>query len=73
MKRWIEFQNERHAWPQGFGKIALEAFEEPGSDILRADARSLKNGFRVRIQVENGFLRLLGRIITMRTDGRQDL
>ena len=53
--------------------MVLAAFEEEGSDVLRADARLLKNGFRLRIQAERGFLRLLGSIIAQRIDGRQAL
>ena len=73
MTEWIKLQNANKAWPQNFGEMALAAFDEAGSDVLRADARLLKNGFRVRIQAERGFLRLLGSVIAQRIDGNQDL
>lgn len=70
---WVKLQTANKAWPQRFGETALQAFEEDGSDVLRADARTLKNGFRVRIQAERGFLRLLALIIAQRIDGSQAL
>jgi hypothetical protein len=73
MTEWIKLQNANEAWPPRVGKMVLAAFEEEGSDVLRADARLLKNGFRLRIQAERGFLRLLGSIIAQRIDGRQAL
>jgi len=49
--------------------LARQAFETPGSDVLRMDATPIENGFRMRIQVENGFLRLLGLAIARGIDG----
>jgi len=66
-------QNPRRGNRGRFGEMALEAFSEAGSDVLRVDARAIENGFRVRMQVENGFLRLLGSMIAGRIDRSQDL
>lgn len=73
LTEWININQSDRDQPGRFAALALEAFEADGSDIIRADARSLKNGFRFRVQVENGFLRLLGLAIARRIDGSQDL
>lgn len=73
MSEWILISQSERDQPGRFASLALEAFAEEGSDILRADARALKNGFRVRVQVENGFLRLLGLAIAAQIDSNQDL
>lgn len=73
LTEWININQQERTKPGRFAALALEAFEADGSDIIRADARSLKNGFRFRVQVENGFLRLLGMAIARRIDGSQDL
>lgn len=73
LTEWIQINQSDRETPGRFAALALEAFEADGSDIIRADARSLKNGFRVRIQVENGFLRLLGLAISRRIEGSQNL
>ncbi|MDA1163811.1 MAG: hypothetical protein O3B13_11970 [Planctomycetota bacterium] len=73
MKEWVRVRNEDRDKPRPFADLALEAFKAEGSDVLRADAKLLDNGFRVRIQVENGFLRLLGLAISRQIDGNQAL
>ena len=73
LTEWIHINQSDREQPGRFAALALEAFEADGSDIIRADARSLKNGFRVRVQVENGFLRLLGLAISRQIDGNQAL
>jgi hypothetical protein len=73
LTEWININQSDRDQPGRFAELALQAFEADGSDIARLDARTLKNGFRVRVQVENGFLRLLGLAIATRIDGGQDL
>ena len=73
LTEWININQSDRDQPGRFAALALEAFDADGSDIARLDARTLKNGFRVRIQVENGFLRLLGLAVASRIDGSQDL
>ena len=59
--------------PGRFNQLASEAFDATGSDVVRLDAKAIENGFRIRLQVENGFLRLLGMGIAGRIDRSQDL
>lgn len=73
LTEWIQINQSDRETPGRFATLALEAFDADGSDIIRADARSLKNGFRVRVQVENGFLRLLGMAISRQIDSNQAL
>ena len=73
LTEWIQINQSDRDQPGRFAALALEAFKEDGSDVLRADARSLKNGFRFRVQAENGFLRLIGLAISARMDRNQDL
>lgn len=73
LTEWININQSDRDQPGRFAALALEAFEADGSDIIRADARSLKNGFRVRVQVENGFLRLFGLAISRQIDSNQAL
>ncbi|MHC4877193.1 MAG: hypothetical protein ACYTGL_11920 [Planctomycetota bacterium] len=56
-----------------FNELASQAFEEPGSDVLRVDSRPIENGFRIRAQFENGFLRLIGLAIAGQIDRQTDL
>jgi hypothetical protein len=60
--RWIQQQasSRPDGQPGRFGRFALQAFEEEGSDIIRLDARPIENGFRLRAQFENGWLKLVG-------------
>jgi hypothetical protein len=73
LTEWININQSDRDQPGRFAALALQAFEADGSDVARLDARTLKDGFRIRIQVENGFLRLLGLAIAGRIDGNQDL
>lgn len=73
LTEWININQSDRDQPGRFAALALQAFEADGSDVARLDARTLKDGFRVRIQVENGFLRLLGLAVAGRIDGNQDL
>jgi hypothetical protein len=73
LTEWIHINQSDRDQPGRFAALALEAFEADGSDIIRADARSLKNGFRIRVQIENGFLRLLGLAISRQIDSSQAL
>jgi hypothetical protein len=73
LSEWIHLNQSDRDEPGRFAALALQAFEQNGSDVLRVDARALKNGFRFRIQAENGFLRLLGLAIASRIDGNQAL
>lgn len=73
LTEWININQSDRDQPSRFAALALQAFEADGSDVARLDARTLKDGFRVRIQVENGFLRLLGLAVAGRIDGNQDL
>jgi hypothetical protein len=73
LTEWININQSDGDQPGRFAALALEAFDANGSDVIRADARLLKNGFRVRIQFENGFLRLIGLAISGRIERRQAL
>ncbi len=53
--------------------MALDAFDDAGSDILRIDGRPIENGFRVRLQFERGFMRLLAMAISRQIDRNLDL
>lgn len=73
MNQFVRMRNENRETPGRFGELAKDAFSGAGSDVLRVDGKAIENGFRVRMQVENGFLRLLGSLITGRIDRSQDL
>lgn len=73
LTEWININQSDGDQSGRFAALALEAFDANGSDVIRADARLLKNGFRVRIQFENGFLRLIGLAISGRIERRQAL
>lgn len=73
LTEWIHINQSDRDEPGRFASLALEAFEADGSDVIRADARPLKNGFRIRFQAEHGFLKLIGMAIAGRIDRSQDL
>ncbi|HEX6987100.1 MAG TPA: hypothetical protein VF170_17105, partial [Planctomycetaceae bacterium] len=50
--------------------LAREAFEE-GDDALRIDFRPTENGGRLRVEAEEGFIRLLGLGVSKRYDESQ--
>ena len=62
----------RQRGPQLF-ELAGKAFEEPGSDVLHVESRPIENGFRMRAQFENGFLRLIALAIAGQIDRQTDL
>lgn len=70
---WIRLRTTETDRPRPFAELALNAFEADGSDVIRADIKPIENGFRLRIQLENGFLRLIGLAISGRIDSREDL
>ena len=70
---WLRFGASNGVFPERFGEMAGEAFKQEGSDVLRIESRPVQNGFRFRLQVESGFLRLLGGAIAQRVDRRQAL
>ena len=70
---WLRFGAANGAFPERFGEMADEAFKQEGSDVLRIESRPVQNGFRFRLQVESGFLRLLGGVIAQRIDRSQSL
>ena len=70
---WLRFGSANGVWPERFGEMADEAFKQEGSDVLRIESRPVQNGFRFRLQVESGFLRLLGGVIAQRIDRSQAL
>ena len=69
--RWIEQQaaSRPEGQPGRFGRFALEAFDKEGSDIIRLEARPIENGFRLRAQFENGWLKLLGKGLSFAVGG----
>lgn len=77
--RPVPTQNEAEEPPRGrrrgprFNELAAQAFEEPGSDVLRVDSRQIENGFRLRAQFENGFMRLIALAIAGQIDRSTDL
>lgn len=66
-------RNPRRARGPRFNELAGQAFEAPGSDVLRIDSRPIENGFRMRAQFENGFLRLIALAIAGQIDRQTDL
>ncbi len=58
--------------PGPFADLAKKSFTQPGSDTLRMDSRPIDNGVRIRIQVENGFLKLIGNGIAKQIDGKNN-
>lgn len=54
-------------------RLAKEAFAQANSDTLRIDIRPIENGFRMRAELQNGFLRLLGLAIARGIDGNSGL
>ena len=70
---WLRFGDLSGGLPERFRTMAEEAFVQEGSDVMRIEARPVQNGFRTRIQFEQGFLRLLAGAIAQRVDRRQDL
>jgi len=71
-RRDAERNNRRRRGPR-FNELAGKAFEEPGSDVLHVESRPIENGFRVRAQFENGFMRLIGLAIAGQIDRSTDL
>jgi hypothetical protein len=70
---WLRFATAGGGGSEQFQEMAQEAFVQEGSDVMRIEARPVQNGFRTRIQFEQGFLRLLGATIAQGIDRRQDL
>ena len=66
-------RNARRQRGPRFNELAGKAFEEPGSDVLHVDSRPIENGFRMRAQFENGFLRLIALAIAGQIDRQTDL
>lgn len=58
--------------PGPFAELAKKSFTQAGSDTLRMDSRPIDNGVRIRIQVENGFLKLIGNGIAKQIDGKDN-
>lgn len=72
LQQWAQLREAKgQAGP--FAEYAKKSFTQPGSDTLRVDIRPVENGFRMRAQVENGFLKLLGNAIATRVDGGNKL
>lgn len=70
---FVRMNSASRETPGRFNELASTAFEAGGSDVLRVDGKAIENGFRMRVQVEHGFLRLLGMAIAGRIDRSQDL
>jgi hypothetical protein len=68
-----ERRNARRQRGSRFNELAGKAFDEPGSDVLHLDSRPIENGFRMRAQFENGFLRLIALAIAGQIDRQTDL
>lgn len=73
MNHFVRMNAATRENPGRFNELATEAFDQTGSDMLRLDGKAIENGFRIRLQFENGFLRLLGMGIAARIDRSQDL
>lgn len=71
LSHWTE-QRANKGKPGPFNELAKKSFTQPGSDTLRMDTRPVENGFRMRIQVEHGFLKLLGNGIAKQIDGKNN-
>jgi len=73
LSQWVKLNANKVEKPGPLNELAQKAFNDAGNDVLRMDVRPIENGFRMRVQVENGFLRLLGLGIARAIDGRQEL
>lgn len=71
MNHWVK-QRENKGKPGPFNEFAKKSFTQPGSDTLRFDSRPIENGVRIRVQVENGFIKLLGHAIAKQIDGKNN-
>lgn len=61
-----EFEQNKEA--KRNSEMAKEAFTNAGSDELRIDVKPIENGFRMRLQLQQGYLRLLGLAIARAVD-----
>ena len=71
LNQWIKLQESKGLRRGPLAELTPKAFQQAGSDTLRVDMRPIENGFRMRFQVENGFLKLLGLGIARQIDGKE--
>lgn len=67
--RWMELFGGGESGSGGFASRAKSAFNK-GGDTLRIDVKPLENGMRMRVQLDEAFIRLLGQEIGRRVDDR---
>jgi hypothetical protein len=67
--RWMELFGGGESTSNGFASRAKSAFNK-GGDTLRIDVKPLENGMRMRVQLDEAFIRLLGQEIGRRVDDR---
>ncbi|MBI5758154.1 MAG: hypothetical protein HZA46_06525 [Planctomycetales bacterium] len=67
--RWMELFGGGASGSEGFASRAKSAFNK-GGDTLRIDVKPLENGMRMRVQLDEAFIRLLGQEIGRRVDDR---
>lgn len=65
--KWMEIFGGGASGSDGFASRAKSAFSK-GGDTLRIDVKPLDNGLRMRVQLDEAFLRLLGQEIGRRVD-----
>gem|GEM_PF-2200727 len=63
---WMDFLDPERK-PAGLAATARAAFAQ-GDDQVRLQARPLDGGIQFRLQLEEGFLRLIGRLVAARLD-----
>ncbi|NOX54947.1 MAG: hypothetical protein GXP27_11035 [Planctomycetes bacterium] len=52
-----------------FGRIGRQAFQ-PDADALRVELQPTDDGARLRVEFEEGFLKLIGLLLTQRLEQR---
>jgi hypothetical protein len=67
---WMNVFDPQHQ-EQGFASRAREAFSA-GGDSLRVEARPIADGLRLRLTVDEAFLRLIGGQIAAQIDAQQE-
>ena len=70
LNQWIKLQDSKGLRKGPLAEFTPKAFQQAGSDTLRVDVRPIENGFRLRFQVENGFLKLLALGLAKQIDGK---
>ena len=70
LNQWIKLRRAKDLPKGPLDQFTQQAFQQAGSDTLRFDIRPIENGFRMRFQVENGCLKLLGLGLAKQIDGK---